>query len=129
VFARSARGLRDLGFFGSLGPQQRELIDNVERSIEEVCFACGAGCYLPERLLLRLGVVEWVAVPFPAERRWAGLGEPNPSFCGNLFSPDDGRVVLPADAEGQRLPSFGFRLVFDPQLAQDAAGRTSSAAK
>ena len=126
--ARGPRRLTELGILDGAGPQQRELIENVERSVDEVCFACSAGCNLPERLLLRLGAVEWVAVTRRGERSWAGLGEPHPSFCGNLFSPEDGQAVLLADPEGERLASFGFRLAFDPQLAQDTAERTGSAA-
>ncbi|HEV3076136.1 MAG TPA: hypothetical protein VHB47_17075 [Thermoanaerobaculia bacterium] len=125
--ARGASRLGDLGALAQLGGRQRELVENLERSVEEVCHASGAACGLPERLLLRLGVVEWVALTERGDKRWAGLGEPHPAFCGNLFAPDDGQLVAPADPERERLASFGFRLVFSPGTTDGSTGQTGPA--
>jgi hypothetical protein len=106
--------LGELGACAGIGAPQRELLAGVERAVEEVCRAVAAPCRLAERLLLRLGVVEWVTTAAHGDHRWAGMGEPHPSFCGNLFAPDEEVPVVPAEPERERLASFGFRLVYTP---------------
>jgi len=116
---RDVRSLAALGILGELGLRQRELIENIEKSVEEVCAAAGEECELGMRMLLRLGVMEWVSVTGRENHRWGGMGEPHPSFCGNLFIPEKGELILPREPESRRLPSFGFRLAFDPRLVED----------
>ena len=121
------RSLADLGILSGLGPRQRELIESIEKSVEEVCTASGEKCDLEVRMLLRLGVMEWVSIRGREDHRWGGVGEPHPTFCGNLFSPEKGELILLREPESRRLPSFGFRLAFDPSVARDAKPGTVGA--
>jgi hypothetical protein len=120
--ARGALRLGDPGGTAQMAGHRRELAENLERAVEEVCRTSGAACGLVERLLLRLGVVEWVKLSEPGDGSWAGVGEPHPAFCGNLFSPENGQLVSPASPERERLASFGFRLVYQPDGVGGAAG-------
>jgi len=126
-FFRAVRGkspslLDDLGISERLGPRPRELFQTIGRAVDdvweetrEVGRDSPEKIGLAERLLLRLGVMEWVSLRNGQGLRWGGLGEPHPNFCGNLFAPECGEVVLPGDPERQRLAPFGFRLAFDPR--------------
>lgn len=111
--------LGETGLLADLAPHHRELIVQVERAVEEACAQTGDRCHMTERTLVRLGVIEWTALEGPNPNLWAGLGEPHPSFCGNLFVPAERDLVQPADGETRRLATFGFRLAFDPALVQE----------
>lgn len=113
---REVPGLEDLGIFGELDSRRRQLFESIEKSIEDVCATAGEECHLDARMLLRLGVMEWVSVTGKENHRWGGLGEPHPSFCGNLFAPENGEPILLREAESRRLASFGFRLALDRSL-------------
>lgn len=111
--------LEEAGLLADLAPHHRELITQVEHAVEDACAHSGFPCYLTERMLMRMGLIEWTAIEGPDPNLWAGLGEPHPSFCGNLFTPAKGDLIQPEDGEMRRLPSFGFRLAFDPTLVQE----------
>ena len=108
------------GLLAPLGDRQRQLIAQLEAAVEEACARCGERCGMVERTLLRYGVVEWVAAGGRGARLWGGLGEPHPTFCGNLFDPAEDEPLDPLDGERQRLASCGFRLAFDPAQARPA---------
>lgn len=114
---QSTATLREPSLLANLAPHHRELIAQVERAVEDACTQSGYQCRLVERTLMRLGLIEWTSLEGPNPNLWAGLGEPHPSFCGNLFLPAQQDLIQPADAETHRLASFGFRLAFDPSLA------------
>lgn len=61
-----------------------------------------------ELALLRGGLIEWVRVG----QGFAGLGAPRPQFYPNTFNPLHDDPVRPL--REQRLPYFGFRLVYRP---------------
>jgi hypothetical protein len=113
---QNATSLGETGLFSGLAPHHRDLITQVERAVEDACTHSGDRCHLTERTLMRMGLIEWTAIAGPNPNLWAGLGEPHPSFCGNLFTPAKGDLIQPADSETRRLASFGFRLAFDPEL-------------
>jgi hypothetical protein len=108
--------LEESGLLTDLAPHHRELISQVEHAVEDACAQTGDRCRMAERMLMRLGVIEWASLEGHSPKLWAGLGEPHPSFCGNLFAPAKKDLVQPADGETQRLASFGFRLALDPVL-------------
>jgi len=114
----TASSLAETGLLSQLAPRQRELITQIERAVEDACEQSGDPCYLVERMLLRLGLLEWVSIEGSNPSLWAGLGEPHPAFCGNLFVPARGDLIQPAEEESSRLASFGFRLAFDPTMVQ-----------
>lgn len=116
---QDATSLEETGLLAGLAPHHRELITQVERAVEDACTQSGDRCHMTERTLMRMGLIEWTAIEGPNQNLWAGLGEPHPSFCGNLFTPARGDLIQPADGETRRLPSFGFRLALDPTLVQE----------
>jgi hypothetical protein len=116
---QSTATLEESCLHANLAPHHRDLIAQVERAVEDACLQSGDQCRMAERTLMRLGLIEWTALEGPNPNLWAGLGEPHPSFCGNLFLPAQRDLIQPADAETHRLASFGFRLAFDPALAQE----------
>jgi hypothetical protein len=113
---QNATSLDEAGLLSDLAPHHRELITQIERAVEDACTQFGGRCHLTERTLMRLGLIEWTAVEGPNPSLWAGLGEPHPAFCGNLFVPARGDLIQPANGETHRLASFGFRLAFNPAL-------------
>jgi hypothetical protein len=115
---QNATSLEESGLLAGLALRHRELILRVECAVEDACAQSGDQCHLTERTLMRMGLIEWAALEGPNPNLWAGLGEPHPSFCGNLFAPEKADLIQPADAETRRLASFGFRLAFDPALVQ-----------
>ncbi len=117
--SHDAPSLEEADMLDDLAPHHRELITKVECAVEEACLQSGDLCRMTERMLMRMGLIEWTAIEGPSPNLWAGLGEPHPSFCGNLFDLSVGDLIQPADGETQRLASFGFRLAFDPALVQE----------
>lgn len=115
---QNGTSLEETGLLAGLAPHHRELITQVEQAVEDACAQSGNLCRLTELTLMRMGLIEWTAIEGPNPNLWAGLGEPHPSFCGNLFTPAMGDLIQPEDAETCRLASFGFRLAFDPAKAQ-----------
>jgi Sulfatase-modifying factor enzyme 1 len=105
----------------SLRERPRELLDRVVAAAREASVSFGFNPGSETSLLFRFGILEWVALEGEAPARWGGIGEPNPAFHGNLLAPEQGEIVLPERAETERLPPFGFRLVFDPRQARSAA--------
>lgn len=116
----------------SLRDRPREVLNRVVSSAREASVTLGFTPGFETNLLLRFGILEWVALEGEAPARWGGIGEPNPAFCGNLLAPDEGEIVLPSTAESDRLAVFGFRLVFDPLQARpevtDEMSTTAAAA-
>lgn len=111
--------LAETSLVSDLAPRQRGLIAQIERAVEEACAQSNDSCHLVERMLMRMGLIEWVSIDGLNPSLWAGLGEPNPAFCGNLFVPAKGDLIQPSEEETSRLASFGFRLAFDPSLVQE----------
>lgn len=116
---RHATSLEETGLLSGLAPHHRELINQLERAVENACAKSGDRCRMTERTLMRMGLIEWTAIEGPNPNLWAGLGEPHPSFCGNLFVPEKADLIQPADGETRRLASFGFRLAFNRALAPE----------
>jgi hypothetical protein len=103
----------DLGDGDGRSSRITELLTNLEVSSEVAAEQMGYSRGLADQMLMRLGVLEWVS----ARGRWGGKGEPFPGFCGSLLTPEDDTPVIPLNPENERLPAFGFRLLFNESEA------------
>lgn len=93
-------------------PPRRALLirtlDQIARVADSSILKASDSLRLVDQLFLRGGVVEWTR-DVEDSSDWRGLGEPHPSFGGQLVSRNN--PVEPQDAQGVRVPHFGFRLL------------------
>lgn len=102
------RDLHELGILRDLSPRARDLVIRSEAAAELAASRMGYERRLADQFLMRLGVLEWVTT----ESGWQALGEPFPSFVGNLFAPETGSPISPRQSNERRLAPLGFRLLY-----------------
>jgi len=97
-----------------LNERARTLVQRLDTAPQAALKQLGYPRTRAEQMLLRLGVLEWVECRNQASR-WGGIGETYPDFHSALFSPESGQPRLPKDPETDRIPYYGFRLLWRPE--------------
>lgn len=98
---------------GELRNRTQALLTKLDFASESATRDAGYERTLADQLLMRMGVMEWVALP-EHRNRWGGMGETYSKFHGDLFTPDYGQPKLPNNPENTRLSYYGFRLIWRP---------------
>lgn len=94
-----------------LNERARTLVQQLDHAPQSALKNLGYPRTRSEQMLLRLGVMEWVECRNYSSR-WGGMGETYADFHSALFSPESGQPRLPKDPETDRIPYYGFRLLW-----------------
>jgi hypothetical protein len=102
---------------GIMSPRTKQLLRNLdEATINTSKFYEVKERTLADQMLMRLGVMEWIQIPIRITG-WGGIGQTAPEFYTAFCTPEHGIASRPSDPEGTRLKSYGFRLLFKPNLS------------
>lgn len=94
-----------------LRPRIKTLLSRLDAATNSALKEAGYERTLADQMVMRMGVMEWVAIQ-NQRSRWGGMGETYPPFHGALFTPDHGQPSVPNNPEGERLRHYGFRLIW-----------------
>ena len=97
-----------------LNERARAIIQRIDSASQNALKQLGYPRMRAEQMLFRLGVLEWVECR-NLTNRWGGIGETYADFHSALFSPEAGQPRLPKDPETDRIPYYGFRLLWRPE--------------
>lgn len=95
---------------GELSDRVYTLMERIESASRKVGENEGITRSRADQMLMRLGVMEWVACP-DLRTRWGGMGKPAKRFRGGLFTPDHGQPHELLDPETDRASYYGLRLI------------------
>jgi hypothetical protein len=103
-----------------LRQRARDLVRYLGWALDEVASSMDRPATGEVLTAMRYGVLEWVTSEGRRSGRFTALGEPNPTFFGNLLSPERGEVLRVSEPSKTNHRAFGFRLVYRPETPRSS---------